>query len=194
METKFIIFCAREMKNGQQFHWSQCTYFSKSSVKWPFGFPRNTSMEHIKAILRDPWGFANGSACISVLHCDQWNWWVCKSTCTLFSSVRDKMSGGPSAVCSVREISLSLEGHFVKRTFSPSPDILDPCRAFHYKMSSKYQTSFWPSICWTLSLIYPHWTFCPARSNPFARHFSKCAGHVWRVRRVSRTLQSARHF
>ncbi len=28
-----------------------------------------------KAISKEPWRLANGTACISVLHSDQWNWW-----------------------------------------------------------------------------------------------------------------------
>ncbi len=84
----------------------------------------------------------------------------------------------------VREIDLSFAGHFVRRTFSPSPDILNSRWTFHcIKMSSDLL-----SIRRTLSLIYSRRSFCPAISNPFAGHFSKFAGHVWRVRRISRTL------
>ena len=67
----------------------------------------------------------------------------------------------------VREIHLSLARHFVWQTFSPSPDILNSRRAFHCKMSSKYQ--MFPGQ--TLSLIFSWRTKYPARSNPFAGYF-----------------------
>ncbi len=59
----------------------------------------------------------------------------------------------------VCEIHLSLAGHFVWRTSSPSPDILNSRRTYHCKMSSEYQT-----FCWT---------FCLACSNSFAGHFQR---------------------
>ena len=83
----------------------------------------------------------------------------------------------------VREIDLSLAGHFVRQTSSPSPDIFNFRRAFNCKISGKYET-----FCRTLSLIYLRRTICPARSNPFAGHFSRFAGHVRRVWQISRTL------
>ena len=89
----------------------------------------------------------------------------------------------------VCEIHLSLAGHFVRRTASPSPNILTSCWTFHCKMSSDIKKLLLnilnssPDIY--LSLIYSPRTFWPARSNPFAGHFSKFLGHV---RRISRTL------
>ncbi len=61
--------------------------------------------------------------------------------------------------------------HFVRRTSSPSQDILNSRWTFHCKMSSEYKTFRWTSICRTLSLIYACQTFCPARYNHFAGHF-----------------------
>ena len=46
---------------------SALIFFFKSYVKWPFDF-----QDKIKGTHR----FENGSAYISVLHSDQWNWWM----------------------------------------------------------------------------------------------------------------------
>ncbi len=41
-----------------------------------------------------------------------------------------------------------------------------------------------PPVLW----LYSPRTKCPAKSNPFAGHFSNFAGHVWRVPQISRSL------
>ena len=85
----------------------------------------------------------------------------------------------------VREIHFSLTGHFVRRTSSPSPDILNYHRTYVYKMSGE----LFPGDPFTgHSLIYSLRKLCPVRSNPFAGHLSNFARHVRRVRRISRTL------
>ncbi len=43
----------------------------------------------------------------------------------------------------------------------------------------------------TLSLKYSRRTFCTAKSNPFDGHIFILAGHVRRVRRISRSLTYA---
>ena len=54
-------------------------------------------------------------------------------------------------------------------------------QTFDRKKSGEYKTFRSWSISQTLSLIYSHQTFCPARSNLFTGHLSKLAGHVQRV-------------
>ncbi len=88
----------------------------------------------------------------------------------------------------VRKIHLSLTGHFVQWTSSPLVDNLNSRQTFYCKLSNEYQTFHSTSVRWTLSLIYSSRNFCPARSNAFAGHFSKFAGHVRKVQRISHTL------
>ncbi len=63
----------------------------------------------------------------------------------------------PSRCCRVREIQLTLAGHFVRWTYNTLPDIWNSCQTFHCEISGEYK-------------IF-RWTFCPARSNSFAGHF-----------------------
>ncbi len=65
--------------------------------------------------------------------------------------------------------------HFVRRTSSPLPDILNYRQTFDYEKSGKYQNFCWWLIYCTVSLIYSHWTKYPARSNHFAGHLSNFA-------------------
>ncbi len=93
----------------------------------------------------------------------------------------------------VREIHLSLAGHFVRQTASPLPGILTSHWTFHFTVKCPRISNFLLNILNSspdiqLSLIYSPWTFCPARSNPFARHFSKIARHVRQVRQILCTL------
>ena len=82
---------------------------------------------------------------------------------------------GPLELCTcgirVREIHLSLAGHFVRWPSSPSLNILNSRWTFRCKMSGEYQTYRRTSIRQILSLKCSRWTKCPSRSNPFIGHF-----------------------
>ncbi len=42
-------------KHQHQFHWSLYAYFFNIHVKWPFDFPRNSSMKRINSVLEYHW-------------------------------------------------------------------------------------------------------------------------------------------
>ena len=73
------------------------------------------------------------------------------------SSLINVIQGHDLSDYRVREIYLSLAGHFVRRTYNHLPDIWNFCQTFHCEMSGKYQ-------------IFRR-SFCPARSNSFTGHF-----------------------
>ncbi len=96
---------------------------------------------------------------------------------------------------SVREIHLSLVGHFVQRTSTPSPDILNSRQTFHCNISSNihcnisisnFSLDFYSADIVRDFLLSDK---MPGKIKPLRRTFSKFAGHVRRVPRISRTLR-----